>query len=220
MGAEASLTPEGFLQRLAVSRETLARFQTYADLLAKWNRAINLVSPATLPDLWHRHFLDSAQLRRYLPPAPSSARRVILDVGAGAGFPGLVLALLDCGEVHLVEADQRKAAFLREAIRVTGADAQVHCQRLEALPFLAVDVVTCRAFAPLPKLLELTERFLRPQEGERHPVALLLKGRGVDGELTAATKKWRLAIERFESETDPEAAVLRLKLPSLGDEAR
>lgn len=215
----APLTPEAFQQRLAVSRETLARFQTYGDLLTKWNRAINLVGPATLPQLWHRHFLDSAQLRRYLPPEPDAAARVILDVGAGAGFPGLVLALLGCGRVHLVEADGRKAAFLREVVRATDAPAEVHACRLEALPLFLVDVVTCRAFAPLPRLLALAERFLQPQDGAKAPVALLLKGRNVDGELTEAAKQWRLAVERFESETDPEAAVLRLRLQSLGDEA-
>jgi len=143
MAATALLTPEAFRERLAVSRETLARFQAYADLLLKWNRAINLVSPNTLPDLWHRHFLDSAQLRQYLPPEPGPSSRVILDVGAGAGFPGLVLALLDCGAVHLVEADQRKAQFLREVIRVTGAPAHVHPHRLENLAPFAVDVRSC-----------------------------------------------------------------------------
>ncbi|MGE5766830.1 MAG: 16S rRNA (guanine(527)-N(7))-methyltransferase RsmG, partial [Bacteroidota bacterium] len=165
MAATAPLTPEAFQRRLAVSRETLARFQTYADLLVKWNQAINLVGPATLPHLWYRHFLDSAQLRQHLPPAPEAADRVILDVGAGAGFPGLVLALLGCGKVHLVEADQRKAMFLREVVRATGAPAEIHPCRLEALPLFPVDVVTCRAFAPLPRLLALTERFLQPMEG-------------------------------------------------------
>lgn len=219
MALTTPLTPEAFAEQLAVSRETVARFQAYATLLVKWNRAINLVGPATLPDLWRRHFLDSAQLRRYLPAAPEPASRVILDVGSGAGFPGLVLALLDCAEVHLVEADQRKAEFLRAVIRATGAAAQLHACRLESLPTFAVDVVTARAFAPLPKLLALTERFLQPRAGGPTPFALLLKGRRSDEELTAAKKEWRLTAERFASETDPEAAILRLRLPSLGDEA-
>lgn len=213
------LTPEAFQAHLAVSRETLERFRLYAALLTKWNRAINLVSPKSLDDLWRRHFLDSAQLRRYLPAGRRPEKPVILDVGAGAGFPGLVLALLDCGPVHLVEADQRKAEFLREAVRVTGAGAEVHAQRIESLAPLAVDVVTCRAFAPLPRLLELTERFLRLENAENQPVGLFLKGRRADEELTAAAKKWRLRLERFESETDPEASILRLRLQSLGDEA-
>ena len=217
--SSAPLSPEAFQDRLAVSRETLDRFRLYAALLTKWNRAINLVSPKSLDDLWHRHFLDSAQLRRYLPPLPDARDRIIVDVGAGAGFPGLVLALLGCGRVHLVEADQRKAEFLREAVRVTGAGAEVLAQRVESLPAFAVDVVTCRAFAPLPTILDLTERFLSFENVENQPVGLFLKGRRVDEELTAASKKWRLRLERFESETDPEASILRLRLQSLGDEA-
>lgn len=215
----AALTPEAFQERLGVSRETLERFHSYAALLMKWNQAINLVSPASLADLWRRHLLDSAQLERYLPEPPTAPDRVILDVGSGAGFPGLVLALLDCGQVHLVESDQRKAQFLREAIRVTGAGATLHAQRLEDVPLLPVDVVTCRAFAPLPRILELTARFLRPSNEGNWPVGLFLKGRRADEELTAAAKKWRLRSERFESETDPEASILRIRLQSLGDEA-
>jgi 16S rRNA (guanine527-N7)-methyltransferase len=213
------VTPEAFQARTAVSRETLERFRAYADLLVKWNRAINLVSPNTLDDLWRRHFLDSAQLRAYLPTPPAAEARVLLDLGSGAGFPGLVLAILGCGRVHLVEADQRKAAFLREALRVTGTTAELHVQRVEELPEMAVDVVTCRALAPLPRILELAERFLRPSAAEKSPVGLFLKGRRADEELTEAAKKWRLRTERFESETDPEASILRLRLLSLGDGA-
>ena len=225
-GGAAPLTPDEFRDRLAVSRETLDKFQAYAALLRKWNRAINLVSPKTLDDLWRRHFLDSAQLRAYLPEDPGPAERVILDVGAGAGFPGLVLSLLDCGLVRLVESDQRKAQFLREAIRVTGATAEVHAERIENLDLDGAAVVTCRAFAPLGKILALTERFLRPTDpqssppgSEKAPIGLFLKGRNVDEELTEAGKKWRLRLERFESETDPEASILRLRLLSLGDGA-
>lgn len=213
------LTPEAFQARLAVSRETQDKFRAYADLLRKWNRAINLVSPKTLDDLWRRHFLDSAQLRDLLPDPPAAAARVILDVGAGAGFPGLVLALLGCGRVHLVESDQRKGEFLREAIRVTGADAELRAQRVENLAPFPVDVVTCRAFAPLDRIVTLTAPFLLPKKGDKSPVGLFLKGRRAEEELTAAAKMWRLQTERFESETDAEASILRLRLLSLGDEA-
>jgi len=222
-GASAPLTPEAFQAHLSVSRETLDKFRAYATLLAKWNRAINLVSPKSLDDLWRRHFLDSAQLRRYLPDTAGPTERVILDVGSGAGFPGLVLALLDCGRVHLVESDQRKAEFLREAVRVTGAPAIVHARRIESLDLTGldtgVDVVTCRAFAALSRILDLTERFLRPENAENAPIGLFLKGRSVDEELTEAGKTWRLRLERFESETDPQASILRLRLLSLGDGA-
>ena len=218
-GTLGPLTPEAFQAELAVSRETLDKFRAYAALLVKWNRAINLVSPKSLDDLWRRHFLDSAQLRAYLPEPPSPAERVILDVGAGAGFPGLVLALLGCGQVHLVEADQRKAEFLREAIRLTGAPASVHARRIETLDLTGIDVVTCRAFAPLSKILDLIARFLSPESGKNAPIGLFLKGRSVDEELTEARKKWTLQLERFESETDPAASILRLRLLSLGDGA-
>src|SRR3546814_12244724 len=111
------MTPEEFQARLDVSRETLEKLQAYGALLTKWNRAINLVSPRSLEDLWRRHLLDSAQLRRHLPELPGDAGRVILDVGAGAGFPGLFLALLGCGLVHRGEHDPRKPALLVEAVR-------------------------------------------------------------------------------------------------------
>lgn len=214
----APLLPEAFQARLAVSRETLDKFQAYAALLRKWNRAINLVSPKTLPDLWRRHFLDSAQLRDHLPPVLGAGEgRVILDVGSGAGFPGLVLALLGCGRVHLVDADQRKAQFLREVIRVTGAPAQVHACRIEGLDLARADVVTCRAFAPLPRLLAQTAQFFLPEGGGKPAVGLFLKGRRVDEELTEAGKTWRLQLDRIESETDPGGTILRLNLLSLGD---
>ena len=217
--SEDSLTPEAFQARLAVSRETQDKFRAYAELLRKWNRAINLVSPKTLDDLWRRHFLDSAQLRDLLPDPPGEGPRAILDVGAGAGFPGLVLALLGCGRVHLVESDRRKAEFLREVIRVTGAPAELHPQRVESLAPFPVDAVVCRAFAPLDRILALTAPFLTSKSGGKTPVGLFLKGRRADEELTTAAKVWRLQIERFESETDPEASILRLRLLSLGDEA-
>ncbi|GAB4392258.1 MAG: 16S rRNA (guanine(527)-N(7))-methyltransferase RsmG [Kiloniellaceae bacterium] len=222
-GGPALLTPEAFQARLSVSRETQDKFLEYAALLTKWNAAINLVSPKSLGDLWRRHFLDSAQLRAHLPEIPGPEQRVILDVGAGAGFPGMVLALLGCGRVHLVESDQRKAQFLREVARVTGAPAEIHCQRVESPGLLAalppIDVVTCRAFAPLARLLDLTEPFLSPEKTQNPAVGLFLKGRSVDEELTEAGKKWRLRVDRFESETDPTGSILRLRLLSLGDGA-
>lgn len=131
----------------------------------------------------------------------------------------MVLALLGCGEVHLVESDQRKAEFLREAARVTGAPVRVHAQRIENVDLAGLDVVTCRAFASLSRILDLTERFLRPENTKKAPIGLFLKGRSVDEELTEAGKKWRLRLERFESETDPQASILRLRLLSLGDGA-
>lgn len=213
------LTAADFQRVINVSRETQDKFERYAALLTKWTAAINLISPRSLPDLWRRHFLDAAQLQRYLPEPPGAGERVILDLGSGGGFPGMVLALLGCGHVHLVESDQRKAVFLREVARETGAPVTVHALRIESLDFFAVDAVTCRAFAPLPKILSLSQRFLRPQDaaacGKEAPIGLFLKGRTADQELTEAGKTWRLQIERFESITDPEGSILRLKLLSV-----
>src|SRR5579872_6350644 len=110
---------DGFAKRIVVSRETLDRLTLYVELLIAWNRRINLVGANTIGDIWRRHILDSAQLMPLLP----DGTRVVVDVGSGAGLPGLVLAMLGVPEVHLVESDQRKAAFLREAQRVTGTPA-------------------------------------------------------------------------------------------------
>src|SRR5215469_10920571 len=119
------LTPERVGEQLNVSRETLARLETYVQLLMAWNRRINLVGPRTLRDVWRRHILDSGQLLALMPPKA----RVLVDLGSGAGLPGLILAILGVPEVHLLESDGRKCAFLREAARVTEATVTVHAQR-------------------------------------------------------------------------------------------
>jgi 16S rRNA (guanine527-N7)-methyltransferase len=178
--------PEEFARTFSVSRETLDRLDLYANELARWQKAVNLVAPATLSEVWHRHFADSAQL---LALAPADARRW-LDLGSGAGFPGLVLAILLAGRggtarVTLVESDTRKAAFLREVARQTGAPVDILSIRIEALPtqasLQAVDVVTARALAPLPRLLELAV----PVFGA-NTVGLFLKGREAAAEVAQA----------------------------------
>jgi len=130
---------------------------------------------------------------------------VLVDLGSGAGFPGLVLAIMGVPEVHLVESDVRKGAFLREAARATGAPVTVHSKRIEAVQGLEADVLTARALAPLTDLLDWGARFLRPDG-----VALLLKGQNVEDELTATTKYWKMRTERFDSVTDPSGSILRL----------
>ncbi len=215
------LTPEGFQAETNVSRETMARLERYAGLLGKWNRAVNLVSHDSLADLWRRHMLDSAQLLPLLPPAPTGRPRVVVDLGSGAGFPGLVLGILGAGEVHLIESNGRKVAFLREVARETGTEAQIHHARIEDLPAFPADAVTARAYAPLPQLLASTAPFLRPAgpgqpRGQPGGVGLFLKGRGVDRELTDAAEKWNMQIEQFASRTDTNARVLRLTLQGIG----
>lgn len=190
---------------LEVSRETLARLERYADLLRKWTRAINLVGPATVADLWRRHILDSAQLLPLLPASPEGRRRRVADLGSGAGFPGLVLAILGCGEIHLVESDRRKAQFLREVSRETAAEATVHVVRIEELSPLCADCVTARALAPLDRLIDYARPHLAPGG-----VLLFLKGAEATAELTAARERWSMDCETRPSITDPRGRILRL----------
>lgn len=194
------MTPQEVGQALGVSRETLGRLEAYADLLVKWQKAINLVSPATLPELWRRHILDCGQLARLAP-----LDGLWLDLGAGAGLPGLVLAILGAREVRLVESDGRKCAFLREAARITAAPAQILHARIENVAPFHADVVTARALAPLPKLLGFAAPFLGGGG-----IALFPKGQDVEAELTEAHRIWRMKVDRQPSSTDPRATVLRL----------
>jgi 16S rRNA (guanine527-N7)-methyltransferase len=202
------MTPEAFAAETHVSRETLERLKLYAATLERWNKAINLVSQKTLPDLWRRHFLDSAQLLPYLPELGEGRKRVLVDLGSGAGFPGLVLAILGAGEVHLIESDQRKAAFLREVSRETGAQAQIHVERIEAVTPFRADVVTARALAPLGDLLAYAEPFLAPDS-----LCLFLKGKSAEGELTAAAQEWKMKVKRHASRSDPSALLLEIQGP-------
>ena len=148
-----SANSEDFAAQLDVSRETLARLRAYVALVEKWQARVNLISPATLPDIWHRHIRDSAQLVPLLPgTAPS-----IMDIGSGAGFPGLVLAIMTDSPVTLVESDQKKSIFLQTVIRECGVRATVLAQRVEALDPQDVDVITARALAPVDRLLALLD---------------------------------------------------------------
>jgi 16S rRNA (guanine527-N7)-methyltransferase len=197
------MTRAEFAALTNVSRETEERFQAYADLLVKWNRAINLVGASTLPDLWRRHFWDAAQLRPLLP-APAG---VLLDVGSGAGFPGLVLALLaPAWTVHLCESDKRKATFLREAARVTGASVVIHDRRIEDVDTFAADVITARAWAPIADILGLTIPFAVTETQ-----FLLLKGRTAHNELTDAQKAWTMDAELYGSRSDESGTIVQIK---------
>lgn len=188
-----------------VSRETRERLDIYADLLRKWQRSINLVGPRTIGDLWNRHFTDSAQLLPLLPSALAPATRVLVDFGSGAGFPGLVLAILGAGEVHLIESDQRKATFLREVARATGTPVTVHAKRIEQVAPFPVDAVSARALAPLNDLLGFAAPFLRSDS-----LCLFPKGQMAEDELSAASKTWNMTVDRIQSVTDSSATILRI----------
>ena len=196
------LDAAGFAGLTGVSRETLSRLEAYAGLLAQWAARINLVGRNTLGDVWRRHFLDSAQVAAHLPASASS----LIDLGSGAGFPGLVLAVLGVPGVELVEADARKCAFLREAARVTRAEIRIHNARIESLPAAAMDVVTARACAPLDKLLDLSERFIGPKTR-----CLFLKGERAGEELTAARHGWTMEASCHPSRADPSGVVICLE---------
>ncbi len=205
------MTPEGFQEETGVSRETLARLEGYADLLVRWARAVNLVSEKSLQDLWRRHVFDSAQLLPLLPPWKEKRRRVILDLGSGAGFPGMVLSVMGAGDVHLVEPDQRKVIFLREVAREVGSDAHIHGVRIAQLARFPVDVVTARAYAPLDRLLEDCSPYLDPEQaadGRPAALGLFLKGRGVEEELTRAQKLWQMDVQRVPSRSDSSGTIL------------
>ena len=181
----------------------MERLEGFAALLAKWQRAINLVAPDSFPDLWRRHMLDSAVL---YPLIPSEARTLV-DLGSGAGFPGLVLAIMGIPEVHLLESDTRKCAFLAEAARLFASGrVKVHRGRIETAPPIAADVVTARALAALPDLLAYASRFLK-EDG----ICLFLKGRRVEDELTLVGQTWTMAADRLPNPAESSGIILRIK---------
>ena len=184
-----------------VSRETLARLEVYAHLLRRWQSRINLVSAASLDDLWRRHMLDSAQL---FPRIPDSARTLV-DLGSGAGFPGLVLAILGVTGVELIESHQKKCVFLREVARATETAVTITPARIEEIPPRSADAVTARACAPLDRLLGYVHRHLASGG-----TALLLKGARADEELTAAAKHWKMNLARMPSLSDPSGVLLEV----------
>jgi len=191
-----------------VSRETLDRLDLMVAELRRWQAIKNLVGPATLDQVWTRHVADSLQLLAVEPGA-----RRWLDLGSGAGFPGLVIAAALAGragaEVHLVESNSRKCAFLRHAARLMGVPAHVREARIETIvpEFAAkeIEVVTARALAPLKQLVAWTEPLLKSGS-----VGLFPKGREVQSELTAASESWRLDAELIPSRTDPSGRIVRV----------
>lgn len=199
-------TPEEFQKAANVSRETLDRFRVYHDLLLTWQKKINLIGPGTEKDIWGRHFLDSAQILGLVNEVGPKKKRSWLDIGAGAGFPGLVLSLLGEDKVFLVEPNPKKCAFLRAVIRKTGARAEVLQSKVQDLSPFPVDIVTSRALAPVEQLLEWGAPFLA-EGGE----IWLLKGETGDQELTLAMKNNNMKSEIFQSLTDKSGKILRIR---------
>jgi 16S rRNA (guanine527-N7)-methyltransferase len=182
------------------------RLDAFAELLLTWQARTNLIAPSTIPALWMRHIADSLQLLKLAPQA-----RTWIDLGSGGGFPGLAIAcaLEPPASAHLVESNTKKAAFLREAARVTGAPAMVHAMRIEKFLHetqLMPDIVTARALAPLGQLLGYVAPFV-----EKGAKALLLKGQDVADELTEASKYWKLDAELAPSETDAAGRIVIIR---------
>lgn len=197
---------DDFAKETNVSRETLAEYQAWHTILLKWNKKINLVSPTALDDFWKRHALDSWQLTPYM----ADKRHNYIDLGSGAGFPAIALAIAaktqnPQSHVLMVESAGKKASFLRTVIRDLDLPASVTSQRAEEIIPKAYDVVSARAFAPLDKLLN----YAQPFWGEG-TIGLFLKGGNVQDELTEADKSWTYSAELIPSLSDSTGCIIRV----------
>ena len=195
-------TPQDFQNITNVSRETLDKLTLYGELLAKWQASINLVSKNTLNAMWQRHFLDSAQLAPLIHEFGSD-RAICVDMGAGAGFPGLVLAAMGAGHWTLVESDTRKCVFLNEVVRQCEISATIRNERVEGITDLQADIVTGRAFASLDQLLAYAAGVSKPAATHIYP-----KGQRADEELAIARQTWRFDVEERDSMTDDNGKIL------------
>ncbi|MBU2533721.1 MAG: 16S rRNA (guanine(527)-N(7))-methyltransferase RsmG [Alphaproteobacteria bacterium] len=202
--------PDDLLRWFPISRETVDRLKIYESALRRWQRAVNLVAPATLPELWQRHFADSLQVA---PFVPGDARN-LADLGSGAGFPGLVLAahFASAGgpTVKLVESDQRKAAFLRDTARAMEISVEILSTRIEnganLTALSGVDVFTARALAPLHRLFVLVHPYVTG-----HATCIFLKGREAAREIEDARREWLFDVIEHPSTTDTDARILEVR---------
>jgi 16S rRNA (guanine527-N7)-methyltransferase len=197
---------EDFIRDCDVSRETCERLELFVELLERWNKRVNLVSKRSLSDIWRRHIADSAQLLAAIPQYEGA----LVDVGSGAGFPGLVLAIMGLPNVHLVESSARKCAFLREARRITGCAAEVHNFHLgtdeaaiDELPSAAV--ITARAVSPLANLLDIVYPIVYDRT-----CCIFPKGARVDDELKAARQRWEFELQPVPSTMDADGVILKI----------
>ncbi len=184
-----------------VSRETLEKLRAYERLVIKWNKTINLIGRADAKEFWPRHILDCLQLK---PLIPKNAKTAI-DLGSGAGLPGLIIALSTDLHMTLIEADQRKVAFLRMATIALNIKADILAQRIEVSDIKSTPLIMARALAPLPELLKLAVPKL-----EKNGTCLFMKGKNSETELTLAQNQWQMKVERFSSQTSPTATILKL----------
>ena len=184
-----------------VSRETFVKLSLYHDLLIKWQSKINLISNDTIKDIWLRHFLDSLQLIPYI----GDKNQIIADLGSGAGFPAMVLAISGYKNVHLIESDTRKVAFLREVARITDTKVTIHNCRIEETELPKIDVVTARACASLDKLLHLIANKV-----SRETIFLFHKGKNYNTELEDASVNWQYVVSVTPSIVDSNGVILKI----------
>ena len=188
-----------------VSRETFEKFSIYYQTLIKWQNSINLISKNTIERIWERHFLDSAQLYNITKEIDGN----IIDFGSGAGFPGLILAMMGNKKIHLVESDQKKCTFLREVSMLSETNVTVHHNRIEDLEYFDVELITARALAPLNKLIDYAEAFTKNSStNQKLPKLLFLKGKSYKKEISELGKRISFSIEEFESITDKFGKIL------------
>ena len=199
-------TYNGFCSHVFVSRETFHKFCIYHKTLIKWQKTINLVSKSNIKNIWERHILDSAQLYRFV----SYINGNVLDLGSGSGFPGLVLAMMEKKNIHLVESDYKKCVFLKEIAMSTETDITIHNCRIEDLSFINVDLITCRALASLSKLIDYAEIFINKslEEKQKLPKMLFLKGKSCFSEVMEVKKTKKISLKEYPSITDKNGRIL------------
>ncbi|MFW0777747.1 MAG: 16S rRNA (guanine(527)-N(7))-methyltransferase RsmG [Rickettsiales bacterium] len=186
---------------LKVSHETYEKLSTYHDLLIKWQSKINLISNDTVSDIWSRHILDSLQLVPHIP----SLDNTMMDIGTGAGFPGMALAIYGYNNIHLVESDGKKIVFLREVSRVTNSPVTIHHQRVEQVEIPKCDIILSRACSDLNKLLNLSIKNV-----SHETTSLFHKGKNYSIEIEDAKKHWSFDHEITKSITDPNGVIVKL----------
>jgi 16S rRNA (guanine527-N7)-methyltransferase len=188
-------------RHVKISHEIFDRLSIYHDLLLKWQPKINLVGPDTIPDCWNRHFLDSLQLIPYI----DDLKKTMVDMGSGAGFPGMVIAIVGGRDVHLVESDARKIIFLKEVARLTHTNVTIHHGRIENTVIEDVGIILSRACAPLDALLSLSSFYI-----SHGTDCLFHKGKNYSNEIEDAKEHWSFTCNAFPSVTDTQGVILKL----------
>ena len=192
---------EQYVKDYDVSRETLERLEKFVSLLQERNKNLSLVAKSTLPDIWMRHVVDSAQLLKYV-----SKDSVIYDFGSGAGFPGIILSYLGVEKVHLVESDGRKVEFLKEAAKISNNEIEIHYKRIESLSIDNCDVITARAVAPLVNMLKIIKK-VAPIDAR----ILLFKGRNIDQEIIDACKIYKFDYDLYPSIVAKDSSIIEIR---------